>query len=329
MSPHGPPLLSRATWHAFFGKLGKGLVKHRVLGLSAEVAFYALFSFPPVVLALSGAIGYIGDALGPDVTSQVEKQILALARAALTHETVNRVIAPTLSATLREGRVDIISIGVLITLWSGSRAASTLLDALNVVYNVDDRVTLFRRQARALVYTLVGIFVIGLILPVLVVGPGLLRLLFTPLGLEAAVTRTIDSAFWPIITVSVFLIMTVTYYFSSPFRRSFVKEMPGALVALGLWLLGSVALRAYARWIVESSAVYGALASPMVFLLWLQFASIGVLVGAEINSVAEDLWPTMSRREKKAVLRKVVDEMRAHGEEVSPVSVTGGTGQTK
>ena len=52
----GPSLLALATWRTYFAAVGRGLVRHRVLGLSAEMAFYALFSFPPVVLALSGAI---------------------------------------------------------------------------------------------------------------------------------------------------------------------------------------------------------------------------------------------------------------------------------
>ena len=67
----------------------------------------------------------------------------------------------------------------------------------------------------------------------------------------------------------------------------------------------------------EASPVYGAIAAPMALVLWLYFVALSILLGAEINAAIESLWPTVDRREKRRVLREVVAELEARGEDVS------------
>jgi membrane protein len=54
-------------------------------------------------------------------------------------------------------------------------------------------------------------------------------------------------------------------------------------------------VRIYAQWTVESGSTYGSLSAPLVLLLWLYVVGLAVLLGAELNSEIEKLWP--SRRQ--------------------------------
>ena len=316
-------LRSVRTWWDIVVRVYNGVSKHRTTGLAAEVAFFALFSLPPAFLSFFGALGFLGNALGADFTHKVQAEVIAASSTFLTKQAVDEVIVPTVASTLGSGRADILSLGLLFALFSASRASDALIEALNVVYDIDERITLWRRRALAIVFTVVGVTLGATLFPLMVLGPQLGRAIAAPLGAEATFNATWDLLYWPVVGLGTMAALTTTYHFAIPFRTQWRRDFPGAAFALGLWIAGSAGLRAYARWSVESSPIYGSLAAPMVLLLWLYYTSFSVLMGAELNSVIESMWPTISAKEKKRVLREAVAELAARGEEVEPVSVTG------
>ncbi len=323
MSAPPPTLRHLHTWREIVVRFYHGVVKHRTTGLAAQVAFFALFSFPPAFLALFAALGFIGSAVGADFTNRVELDVLAAAQTFLTRQTVDEVIAPTLASTLKSGRADILSLGLLFALFSAASASDALIEALNVVYDIDIRIALWRRRALAMVFTLVGVILGATLFPLLVLGPRIGRAVAAPLGAETTFMAASDILYWPVVAIGTLAALTTTYHFAIPFRTPWKRDIPGALFGLVLWVAGSAALRAYARWSVESSPIYGSLAAPMVLLLWLYYTSFSVLMGGELNAVIEAMWPTITAKEKKRVLRQAVADLKAKGEEVAPVSVTG------
>lgn len=318
-----PTLRAMRTWWDIVVRVYNGVSKHRTTGLAAEVAFFALFSLPPAFLSFFGALGFLGNALGADFTQKVQGELIAAASTILTKQAVDEVIVPTVASTLGSGRADILSLGLLFALFSASRSSDALIEALNVVYDIDERITLWRRRALAIVFTLVGVVVGATLFPLMVLGPRIGRALAAPLGAESTFNATWDLLYWPVVGLGTMAALTTTYHFAIPFRTPWRRDFPGAAFALALFIGGSAALRAYAQWSVESSPIYGSLAAPMVLLLWLYYVSFSVLMGAEVNSVIEAMWPTVSAKEKKRVLREAVAHLQAKGEDVEPVSVTG------
>ena len=73
----------------------------RVLGLSAEAAFWQLLSLPPLLLAVMGTIGFFGNLLGPATVAGVERAILDAAGRVLAPNAVSNVVQPAVSAVLR------------------------------------------------------------------------------------------------------------------------------------------------------------------------------------------------------------------------------------
>jgi membrane protein len=326
MRPEGapPPSLRHIrTWRDLVIGYYDGVIKHRTTGLAAEVAFFALFSIPPAFLAFCGAVGFIGDALGKNFSDGVRHQIIESSEAFLTKQAVAEVVVPLLDKTLGSGHIDILSIGLIGALFSASRSADAFIEALNVVYDIDERLALWRRRALAMLFTIVGTLTGAIVFPLLVVGPQIGRSLAAPLHIEGTLMAAWNISYWPLVALLSMLALTTTYHFATPFRAPYRRDLPGAAFALLLWIAGSAALRAYASWSVESSPIYGSLAAPMVLLLWLYYTAFAVLMGAELNSVIEATWPAISRKEKRRVLKKAVDEMRAKGEDVEPVSATG------
>jgi membrane protein len=318
-----PSLRHLRTWRDLVAGYYDGVNKHRTTGLAAEVAFFALFSIPPAFLAFFGALGFIGDALGKDFTDGVRREVIQNSQTFLTKQAVGEVVIPLLDKTLGSGHIDVVSIGLVGALFSASRSADAFIEALNVVYDIDERLALWRRRALAIIFTLVGTLTSAIVFPLLVVGPEIARSIAAPLHIEGTFMAVWSVVYWPLVGLLSLLALTTTYHFATPFRAPYRRDLPGAAFALALWIAGSAALRGYASWSVESSPIYGSLAAPMVLLLWLYYTAFAVLMGAELNSVIEATWPAISRKEKRRVLRKAVDEMRADGADVEPVSTTG------
>ncbi len=319
-----PTLRQLSTYRAIVLHIYRGAFDHRINGLAAEVAFFALFSLPPSLLALFSAIGFVSESVGPEATNRVRAELLVNAERFLTPDTVRAVIEPTIDELLKGGRADLLSIGVLFALWSTSRAADTLLAALHIAYAIDQRLSIWKRRGLALLYTLVAVVWGAVVLPLLVMGPDLGRALTGPLGLAEIVEPVWGLLYWPVTLTLVLVTLTAVYHFALPWRTPFLRDLPGSILALLLWVGGTAALRAYGRWVVESSPIYGSLASPMIVLVWLYFMAFGVLMGAELNAAIESVFPTISRKERRALLKEAVAELQAEGEEVAPVSVTGG-----
>ncbi|MFO0552662.1 MAG: YihY/virulence factor BrkB family protein [Polyangiaceae bacterium] len=318
-----PSIRAPRTWWNLAKHLWDATDRHRTDGLAAEVAFFAMVALPPLFIALFGAVGYVGRALGPDTTRVARDQIISFGRRFLTSDVLDQTVSPTLDALLTRGHGELLSVGVLFALISTSRSADSLLSSLHIIYDIDERITMWRRRGHAFVYTVVATIWGGVLLPLVAVGPDLLHdiaVRFHQGGTALWLTRVL---YWPVVLTSVLLSLTAVYHFALPWRTPFKRDLPGALLAMSVWIFGGFLLRMYARWAVESDPLYGSLASPMVLLLWLYFTALSVLLGAELNSAIEAFWPTTTRGQRKQILKQAVDELRAQGEDIEPVSITG------
>ena len=148
-------------------------LRYRVTGLAAEAAFFALLSLPPLVFGLAGAIGFIAQRFDVTTVAEFRTQVLDLAARLLTPSAVDGVIAPTLDDVLFQGRFEIISIGFVIALWSGSRAVNVVVDTITIMYGLAGQRSIFR--TRALSFSLYVVFLVAavILLPLVLAGPGL------------------------------------------------------------------------------------------------------------------------------------------------------------
>jgi membrane protein len=267
-----------------------GTINDRVHGLAAEAAFFAILSLPPMLLAVVGSIGYIAGLLGPEATERVAEVVIGIPETFLAAETME-TLRPMLEEVLVEGRAGIASFGFLIALWGGSRAINVYLETLAIAYRVEDPRPTWRRRVLAYALTVAGALVGALVIPALVMGPDLVALL-APGPLDTAAQTAARMVFWPSVILVTVLMLTALYHVGVPWETPFWRDIPGAALAMLLWLLGGVALRMYADMTLRGEeTIYGPLATPLVVLLWLYVTSFAVLLGAEFNAEIERMWP--------------------------------------
>ena len=267
----------------------------RVLGLSAEAAFWQLLSLAPLFLGLLGSIGYLSGFLGATTINQVEASLLDASRRAFAPSVVDQIIAPTIDQVLRRGRADVISFGFLLALWAGSSATATFVNTVTIAYGMRDLRGAVQSRLLALGLYLLTVVIGIVLLPVMVIGPG--RLVhFFPRSAQGDVQTIVQATYWPLVAVLLLVGLVTFYHVAPPRRLPWRRGLPGAALAALVFVGGTFGLRTYIDFVVESGLTYGALAAPIGALLFFYILALAVLLGAEFNATIEQTWPTRTRR---------------------------------
>ena len=277
---HLPYLLRRTVakaWH------------DRVLGLSAEAAFWQLLSLPSLFLALVATLGYVSRWFGASST-RIEHTITKTLAKAFSQEVTDSVISPTLHEVLSGNRPDIISIGFVVALWAGSSATATFVNTVTIAYDMRDQRGAVKSRLLALWVFLATVALGVIVLPLLVLGPDLLTRTF-PRRFRHTVSSLVDAGYYPTLIFLLLVGLTTFYHLAPPRRLPWLRGVPGALLALSVFLAGSFGLREYIHLILNHNHAYTVLAAPIAALLFFYVLALGVLVGAEFNAAVEQFRP--------------------------------------
>ncbi|MCP3820831.1 YihY/virulence factor BrkB family protein [Streptomyces sp. A3M-1-3] len=274
-------------------------IEYRILGLAAEAAFFTLLSLPPLFLSLIGLLGYVDGWTNTSTVAGIEENILNAVGTVLSDRGVNDIAKPLLDDVTKRGRPDLISLGFAFALWSGSRAVNVFIDTITVMYGLDGHRGIVKTRLLAFLLYIVALVIGAVVLPLMVVGPDAVVKL-VPWG-----TELVSVLYWPTVTLLSIAFLTTLYHVSVPVRSPWIEDVPGALVALAMWVLGSFLLRIYLTNTVEGPTIYGSLAAPVAVLLWIGISAFAVLVGAAVNAAIDRVWPSVATAAARAANERV------------------------
>src|SRR5205823_13993194 len=157
---------------------------------------------------------------------------------------------------------------------------ATFVNTITIAYGMRDERGAVRSRLRAL-WRFMGSVIIGVVLlPLMVLGPTLVSNL-VPKEHRATASTIIHGAYYPVVVVLALLGLTSFYHLAPPRRLPWRRGVPGAALALVVFMAGSVGLRAYLDFILDRNHAYSALAAPIAALLSFYILALGVLLGAE------------------------------------------------
>ena len=178
---------------------------------------------------------------------------------------------------------DLLTFGLVISLWSLSAVIFTLMEALNTAYGVEETRSRRKRFAFALGFgpllALAFIAACGLML----IGPRVAGWVADLAGLDEAWV-----AFWgwlryPVALLLLAAVLSVVYRFVPDTDRSFWSAMPGAVFAVIAWPIASLGFSIYLSNFAGRGLTYGSLGTAVGLLVFLYISAWVVLLGAEIN----------------------------------------------
>lgn len=253
---------------------------------SAQAAFWSALSLPPLLLGMLGSLAYIAPLFGPDTLATIQERLISTASTFFSKNVVNEIIAPTVNDIVQGARGEVVSLGFVISLWAGSSAISSFVDSVVEAHDQTELRHPVRQRFFALfLYVVMLIFVIAAA-PVVALGPMKIAKM-----LPDSWDDVLHFGYYPALFVSLTVAVMVLYRVALPKPLPSHRLLFGSVLASVVFLVATLGLRIYLTWITSTGYTYGALATPIAFLLFAFFLGFAIMLGAELNAAIQEEFP--------------------------------------
>src|SRR5262245_3817571 len=270
------------TWRQAALDIWKKLFDDDVFGRAAQLAYYWLFSIFPLLIFLTTLLAFLPMRRDLDQWIGAFSAVLPPEAYTLLNNTFQQIAS--------QQRGGLLSFSILLILWSSSSGMGAIITALNRAYGPGPARAWWKERVLAIALTLgLAVFIMSA-LALIFFGESIGAKIATYFGFSSTFETVWALAQWPIVVGLTLLGVELIYYFAPNVRRGENGKRwewftPGAVFAVGLWLLISFGLRFYVSRFGHFDATYGALGGVMLLMLWLYLTGVAILVGGEINSV--------------------------------------------
>ena len=286
-----------ADVRAFVTRVVERFIDVRVMGLSAEMTYYALLSLFPLIGAVGASLGFLERLAGPEQVQRAEATVLLAIEAVLSPEATEGVVAPLVEGLLRQERAGFALGGFLISLFFASRIFRSAIDTLDAAYRVEERRSTLVLWVLGLLFALMAVVVATAILAIVVLGPllGGGRAIAERLGLGAAFEVAWVVARWPAVLAIATAFLALLYRIGPNVRNTWRESLPGAVFGMAALILVAAAFRLYIVWaglqspeILDAedavAIALGGIGALMASLFWFWLSSMAVLTGGVVNA---------------------------------------------
>jgi membrane protein len=241
---------------------------------AAALTYYALMSLFPAALLALALLGLIGQ------YPQTYNAVVSYLRDVVPPETLTALDKSLRTALAEKGSAaTALAIAVVAALYGTTGVLEAARRAMNVAFGVESGRSFLHRKARDIAssFMLLGLVLVTLVL--MFVGGSLAEHIFGEAG-----AQTWNVIRWPAAVVIAMLAFAYVYYVTPDLEERTFKEMlPGAVVAVMLWIAVSWGFSQYLS-NYPASAIYGAFAGAIVLVVWVWLSNVSLLLGAEVNA---------------------------------------------
>ncbi len=253
---------------------------------SAQAAFWCALSLPPLLLGMLGSLAYIAPLFGPDTLPVIQEQFVSTAGRFFSPSVVNEIIEPTVRDIVKGARGEVVSLGFVISLWAGSSAISAFVDSITEAHDQ----TPLRHPVRQRFFAL-GLYMVMLVFaiisaPFVALGPRKIAS-----WLPNSWDNVLAFGYYPVLFLVLVVAVNILYRVSLPKPLPSHRLLLGSILATVVFLVATLGLRVYLTWITSTGYTYGALATPIAFLLFAFFLGFAIMLGAELNAAIQEEWP--------------------------------------
>ena len=267
-----------------FKQAGKRLLEDNMLMLASALAYASFFAIPSVLLVVVGLFTLIA---GPQTINSLIQSfghVMPSQTTQLIGDSLHRLDQrPTTTVVMTV-------VGTILAVWSTTGAMTGYMTALNIAYECHDTRTFMQKRKVALAMAGCIAFAFLLVATLLMFGPQLERLIGSALGAPALAGYLWWVLQWPILVFGLLVAFTATLYLGPDLaseHRRWRLIMPGAAVAVVLWLAASGLFAVYTAHFGSYDKTWGSLSAVIVMLIWLWLSALALLFGAEIDAQIE------------------------------------------
>ena len=251
-----------------------------MMGWAAQLAFYFMLAFFPLMLFLTLLLGYLTE-------SRVQlRDALIGYLSTVAPVSASQLIATTIEEMSDSKSGGKLSLGLLAALWAASNGMRVLSKGLDVAYGVKEKRSWWRERFLGLILTVaLGVLIITALV-ILLYGSEIVREIAAYFALSDTFTIVWKVAQYPLVLLFVLLAFNAIYHFAPNLKhRQWRWLTPGTLIGVTLWLMISFGLRFYLRQVSTIKTTYGSFGAVITLMLWCYLSGAAILAGGIINSV--------------------------------------------
>jgi membrane protein len=277
----GPTDLSGRSWLGVLKRTGTEFRDDNLTDWAAALTYYAVLAIFPALIVMVSVLGLIGKSVTQPLIDNLGTVAPGPAKDIFTSAIENIEGSKGAAGVF-------FAVGLAAAIWSASGYIAAFMRASNAIYDIEEGRPLWktlplRVGLTVLLMVLTAVSAIGVTL-----SGGLARQAGNVIGVGDTAVDVWNVAKWPVLLLFVSFLFAVLYWAAPNVKQpGFRWITPGGVLAVIGWVIASLAFAFYVSNFGSYNKTYGALAGPIVFLVWLWISNIMILLGAEFNAELE------------------------------------------
>jgi len=268
------------TFLKFTKKVFINTYKNDLSGVSAEIAFYMVFSLFPIMISLIAILSFF--ARDPNFYLNLTSFLYSSVSPELANliNTNLKTIINSLFST------SVLIISIMIALWTSSNVITSFIKGIDRAYDVKETRSFItiQRLSISLVFSIGFLLIVAFTL--IVFGENLFEwyLKVDYIILPKDILSRLEIARWSFVSIILFLLSSLLYFKAPNVKHKIIEVLPGAIFFSLTWSLSTILFGIYLNNFSTYNITYGTLATVIILLLWFFITAFIFLLGAEINA---------------------------------------------
>jgi membrane protein len=280
--PDSPDDLHKRSWKYVLQKTIREFSSDQCTDIAAALTYFAVLSIFPGLIAIFSLLGVFGQG------QAASDAVLDIVEQVAPGDTADTIRGPIEQIAGSPAAGIALVTGILLAIWSASGYVGAFSRAMNRIYEIEEGRPFWKLKPTQLLVTVIAIVLLVIAAIILVVSGPVTEAVGDALGLGSVAQTVWSIVKWPVLALIVVLIVAVLYYATPNAKQPKFRWISiGALLAIVVLALATLAFGIYVANFSNYDRTYGSLAGIIIFLLWLWIANLALLFGAEFDAEME------------------------------------------
>jgi membrane protein len=267
-----------AMWRTTLKRTVNEFREDNLTDWAAALTYYSILSIFPALLVVVSLLGLVGQSATQPLLDNIDT-IAPGAATDILRTSIENIERSQGSAGF------LFVVGLVVAIWSASAYIGAFMRAANIVWDVEEARPVWKTIPLRLGVTVVALILVSIAAVAVVVTGPIARRIGDVVGVGGTAVTVWDLAKWPFLFLIVGLTVCLLYYATPNVRQpGFRWISPGAILAVVLWLIASIAFAFYVANLGSYNKTYGSLGAVIIFLVWLWISNVLILLGAEFDA---------------------------------------------
>lgn len=278
-----PAVMKQMGAVPFFKKVWSEVNDDAIFTWAQALAYSWVFALFPLLIATVALVPYLPGNQKENLRKQVgETLYTSMGKAPATD-----AIYEAIDKLLTKPQTGLLSIGLILAVFSASGGMAITMNALDKCYEVKTERSWWWHRVVAVGLTVATMILVLAVVVLLPVGTAVLSHFENTWGLGMAVKIGINVLRYVLAAGLLSGVVGLMYYVGPNIKQKWQTVTPGALLAVLLWIGMGVGFGYYAQNFGNFDKTYGTLGGGILLLLFFYLSAVVLLIGAEVNSVID------------------------------------------